>query len=323
MIRTSTADLLRLRPAAIWEIGHEALVANVCLTRAQGDRNTDPGHPDKCLISVDCFNRTMVRTLRVAFSALCRDTRTMLDISQRQLAASAGVSRAHIAAIESGRVNPSLDLADRIAAVLGLELEFIARPLQVIEPPRQRDLVHARCSGYADRRFRAAGWETRREIEVVQGRWHAWIDLLAFDPRTGTLVIVEIKTRLDDLGAVERQVAWYERSALERAEVLGWRPRRILTWLLLLASDEVDASVRSNREVLAMAFPQRVSAMRAIVSGEPNVNGEPHEGVGRGLALIDPVSRRHDWLMATRTDGRRSAAPYRDYGDAARRLSAT
>ena len=82
--------------------------------------------------------------------------------------------------------------------------------------PRQRDAVHAPCSGYANRRFRAGGWETGREVEIVHGRSHGWIDLLAFDPRTGLLLIVEIKTRLDDLGLVERQLAWYERSAFER-----------------------------------------------------------------------------------------------------------
>jgi hypothetical protein len=41
---------------------------------------------------------------------------------------------------------------------------------------------------------------------------------------------------------------------------------------------------------------------------------------GRGLAVVDPTSKRRDWLRATRVDGRRSPAPFRDYGDAARRL---
>jgi hypothetical protein len=40
----------------------------------------------------------------------------------------------------------------------------------------------------------------------------------------------------------------------------------------------------------------------------------------RGLALVDPTSRRRDWLLPTRSDGRRSSLPYRDYADAARRL---
>lgn len=57
----------------------------------------------------------------------------MLDITQRELAAAVGVSRAHVAAIKSGRANPSLDLVARIADALGLELDF-----QVRSPNRRR-----------------------------------------------------------------------------------------------------------------------------------------------------------------------------------------
>lgn len=263
----------------------------------------------------------MATTLRVSFARLCRDTRPMLDISQRELAAAVGVSHAHIAAIEAGRVNPSLDLVDRIGIALGLDLTLVARPVLALEPPRQRDLVHARCSGYADRRLRAAGWDVRREVEVVQGRSHGWIDLLAFDPRSGTLIIIEVKTRIDDLGAIERQLAWYERSAERAAIHIGWRPRRVMSWLLLLASDEVESVVLGNREALASAFPMRAVAMRAVAA-RPVVQGESDRDPGRGLALIDPVSRRRDWLLATRSEGRRTSAPYRDYAEAAHHLLA-
>lgn len=149
----------------------------------------------------------------------------------------------------------------------------------------------------------------------MHARAHGWIDLLAFDPRTRTLVIVEIKTRIDDLGAIERQLGWYERDAPLIAQRHGWRPRRIETWLLVLASDEVEATIREQRDVLRLGFPARASAMREVLAG---VVDRPRSG--RGLALIDPASRRTDWLIPTRVDGRRSAAPYRDYADAARRL---
>lgn len=238
----------------------------------------------------------------------------MLDITQRELAGVVGVSRPFISAIEAGRADPSLDLVQRIAAALGLEIDIASRS-PVVAFPKPADQVHAWCSGHIDRRFRAAGWETRREQEIVLARAHGWIDLLAFDPRTRTLVIVEIKTRIDDLGAIERQLGWYERDAPLIAQRHGWRPRRIETWLLVLASDEVEATIREQRDVLRLGFPARASAMREVLAG---VVDRPRSG--RGLALIDPASRRTDWLIPTRVDGRRSAAPYRDYADAARRL---
>lgn len=253
--------------------------------------------------------------IRVTFARLCLDTRTALDITQRALANAVGVSRAYISAIECGVANPSLDMVARIADTLGIELDFVSRPPVVVGDPRQRDLVHARCSGYVDRRLRGSGWSVLREVELVHGRSHGWIDLLAFDPRTGTLLIVEVKTRVDDLGSIERQLAWYERSAPDIARARGWRPRSISSWLLVLASDEVDAAIRANGATIGVAFPMRAAEMMRVVAGAP-----PSITGGRGIALIDPSSRRREWLLGSRSDGRRGTAPYRDYGDAARRL---
>jgi DNA-binding XRE family transcriptional regulator len=257
----------------------------------------------------------MKSRLRVTFARLCRDTRVLLDITQADLAAAVGVSRSHLAGIETERVNPSLDVVARIGDALGLDLQLIGTPPLVIDPPTN-SVVHSRCSGYVGRRFRQGGWLVVRETEIAHGRSHGWIDLLAFHPGTRTLLVVEIKTRLDDVGSVERQLAWYERSARDIAASSGWRPSSILSWLLLLQSDEVENAIRRDRDVLREGFPVRASEMRSIFHGNP-----PVANLGRGVALIDPSSRRAAWLIPTRSDGRRSAAPYRDYGDAARRMA--
>jgi hypothetical protein len=85
--------------------------------------------------------------------------------------------------------------------------------------------------------------------------------------------------------------------------------------LLLLASDEVETAVSIHRQLLRRSFPDRAPEMRRIAVNEAAT------AAVRGLALIDPTSRRRDWLIGTRSDGRRSSSPYRDYADAARRLS--
>lgn len=240
----------------------------------------------------------------------------MLDVTQLELARSVGISRSHIAGIETGRVDPSLDLVWSIADRLGLDLELVARPPLAIAR-RRGDLVHARCSGHIDGRFRGAGWLTARELEVASGRAHGWIDILAFDPRSRTLIIVEIKTRLDDIGDVERQMSWYERNAFSLARSIGWLPKRSLSWLLLLASEEIESQLSLHRLVLRRAFPDRAPAMREILS-----DGAA-QASRRGLALVDPTSRRQLWLISSRSDGRRSATPFRDYAEAARRFTRT
>jgi transcriptional regulator with XRE-family HTH domain len=253
--------------------------------------------------------------LRISFARLCRDTRTMLDITQQELAVAVGISRSHVAGIETGRVNPSLDLVWRIADRLGIEVAIVGHAPVVLGRRGGQDIVHARCSGYVEGRLLGAGWSVDREVELVTEHTHGWIDLLAFEPKSMRLVIIEIKTRLDDMGAVERQVGWYERNAMRVAHSRGWHPTRVLSWLLLLASEEVEQTIFVHRQVLGRSFPGRAATMRGVVV-------EPRGGIhGRSLALINPSSRRREWLVPSRVDGRRSRAPYGDYSDAARRLS--
>jgi hypothetical protein len=184
--------------------------------------------------------------------------------------------------------------------------------------PTSAGAVHARCSGYVDRRLRGAGWETAREVAIVDGRWRGWIDLLAFDTRTGTLLVIEIKTMIDGLGALERQIGWYERVARRVSMDRGWRPRRIVTWLLVLASEQNELAMMSNRDVFDRAFGVDVASMQAVLD-DPAANWPR----GRALAVIDPGRRRRTWLVRPRIRGGRSASPYRGYRDAASSLAVT
>lgn len=256
--------------------------------------------------------------IRVSLAQLCRDTRRALGQTQQQLADAIGVTRAHISAIERGVANPTLDVVERLLGALGLEVDLSVRGPAIIGDRRIRDTVHARCSAYVHRRLITAGWRVEREVEIIQARSHGWIDLLAFDARTGTLLVIEIKTRLDDMGAIERQLGWYTRTARDVAARFDWHPHRVVPWLLVLSSEECEARLRSHAELVGHAFPVRASAMLALAT-DP---GAPWPG-DRGVALIDPRSRRRAWLVRTRIDGRRSASPYRDYAGAAAQILAT
>jgi transcriptional regulator with XRE-family HTH domain len=257
----------------------------------------------------------MAEPLRVTFARWCRDARADLDITQSELAAAVGVSRAHIASIETGRANPSLGIVERISDALGLELMLTARPPTVVRSAPQHDIAHARCSAYADRRLRRAGWEVRREVTVGRGRIRGWIDLLAFDPRRRILLVIEIKTWIGDIGAIERQVDWYEREGPLAARGFGWRPSAVASWLLVLATSDVDDALRRNRALIDSAFPTRAPAMRDLLAGRP-------ASTRRAIALMDPRSRKREWVVATSLDRRRTPAPYGDYAEAARVMSA-
>lgn len=301
---------------------HEALVAIRDLSGHHRAR-TQRTHAVERRVRGRCFTDGAMASIglgrqrtRTTFGRASRETRVGLDLTLGQVATQVGITASYLARIERGLANPTLSLIETIADALGLEIEWIVRPPTFIGGNPRGDLVHARCSAYAQRRLGAAGCAVVREVEIVHGRQRGWIDLLAFDRRSGTLFVIEVKTRLDDVGAIERQVAWYERCARAAAARYGWRPRRVVTWVLALASDEVERAIRVNREVLRFGFPRRGPELAADITE----GGEASDG--RGLALIDPRSRRRQWLMAPRVDGRRSPAPYADYADAARRMAA-
>ena len=108
-------------------------------------------------------------------------------------------------------------------------------------------------------------WLVEREAEIVHGRHHGWIDLVAFRARPTTMVVIKIKTRLDDIGAVERQLAWYQRSASTVARRLGWRPAQVIGWLLALATDEVEDVLRLNWDLFAGGFQRRAHEMGGLL----------------------------------------------------------
>ena len=244
-------------------------------------------------------------TIAQDVARICRARRLDLDLTQAELSVALGISRSHYTAIELARANPSIRLVDRIGEALGIRFTMTASPVILVAATGVRDGVHARCSAYVARRLESAGWLVRREVEVSDGRLRGWIDLLAFHPGSGTLLIVEIKTSIDDIGRLERQIGWYTRAAATM--IAGdWRPVRTAALVLALATAEVDEAIAQHRAVLDRALPARATAIRDVIAGV-----QPETDL-RGIALIDPRSRRREWLIASRADGRRTPLPYQD-----------
>jgi transcriptional regulator with XRE-family HTH domain len=228
--------------------------------------------------------------------------------SQAELACRAHLSQPTVSAIERGRIGDvTFETAWRLLDALGARASLAIDPPYLGDRSRQADAAHARCTSHVGRRLERAGWQVAREVEVGGGRSRGWIDILAYHPRTGLVLVVEVKTELRDLGQIERTLGWYEREAWASARRLSWRPTRVVGVLLLLGTEANEDRVRSNRDALDGAFRLRAVDLRRMVEG--SVAGI----VGRGLAMIDPRSKRRLWIRPTRIDGRRSPAPYTDY----------
>ncbi|GAC1670134.1 MAG: hypothetical protein NVS9B8_13310 [Candidatus Limnocylindrales bacterium] len=194
--------------------------------------------------------------------------------------------------------------------MLGIRIGMDNATLGLAPRREQHGLVHACCLAYVGRRLRRLGWDVRFEVEVGSGRFRGWIDLLAYRAVDRSLLCTEFKTELDDVGRIQRSVGWYIREAPAAARAIGWRPQAIGSALLILFSVENDVRARLNRGLLRETFPASARDLTEWIAG-------PGRLPPSGIAMIDPRSRRRNWLQPTTTEGRRSVAPFANYAAAA------
>lgn len=237
--------------------------------------------------------------------------RDALGLTQQELGRRAGISQAMVSAVENARIGDlTFSRAERLLEVMGAKLVISIDAPFLGDRQRQRDPAHARCSAHVTARLRRSGWQVATEVEVGADRSRGWIDVLAWHPRNGLLLVIEIKTEIHDLGAIERSLGWYEREAWLASRRLGWRAQRSIGCLLLLATDANDLRVAANREPFSIGFPMRARDLSVVTT-----EGLAPSAVGRAVIMIDPLSKRNVWLRSLRVDGRRSKAPYSDYAD--------
>jgi transcriptional regulator with XRE-family HTH domain len=248
-----------------------------------------------------------VRTVAFAVAEL----RQALGWTQAELGRRADVSQAFVSMVENMRVpDITLETAARLLEALGARLNLGVSAPFLADRELQRDPVHARCSSYVVARLKRAGWLTAAEVEIGGDRSRGWIDVLAYEPRRRLVLVIEIKTEIRDVGAIERTLGWYERESWVAARRSGWRPNRVLGCLLLLATETNETRIGDNLAAFNGGFPIRAATLREVIG-----SGTAAERSERALALIDPRSRREDWLRPSRFDGRPTPAPYVDYAD--------
>jgi transcriptional regulator with XRE-family HTH domain len=242
--------------------------------------------------------------------------RRTLGWTQAELGQRAHVSQSFVSRVEHALV-PDLSLVDasRLLDAMGARLSIGVSAPFLVDRELQRDPGHARCTAFVTAQLQRDRWVTATEVEIGGDRSRGWIDVLAYHPDRRLMLVIEIKTEVRDLGAIERTLGWYEREAWTTGRRLGWRPRQITGCLLLLATEMNNARIKDNQAAFTAGFPIRATELRRIIANEV-----PREA--RALALIDPRSRRKDWLRPGRPDGRSSPAPYVHYADFMRAIQA-
>jgi transcriptional regulator with XRE-family HTH domain len=254
--------------------------------------------------------------LVVSIGRLIRRSRLFAGWSQRALAVKAGTSQATVWRIETGQPEPvDLAVVERLLDALGLRVSLQIDDRAYGDRERQRDGVHAALNGAVARWLRRQGWTPATEVQVGVPAPRGWIDVLAWRAADRSLLVEETKADLPDLGALQRRLALYVRESREVAGHLGWRPVRVAALVVGLDSESLGDRLRTNRDLLAEAFPEPIDQMAAWIR-------DPAARPPRSwcIALADPRSRGEPWLRAIPGGTRRRSAAYRDYRDAAERL---
>lgn len=196
------------------------------------------------------------------FGADIRLLRRRRGWSQRRLASEAKTSRWSIAEVEAGR-RDRLPLERLIAIVASLGGYLSVRILYQGEGlDRLRDRRHAALVEAMVERLQAEGWEVATEVTFNNFGERGSIDILAFHPATRSLLVVEVKTVVPDIGGLLSTLDRKVRLAADIARARGWQVKRVARLLVarLLVIPEASTARRRIAEHEATfdnAFPAR------------------------------------------------------------------
>lgn len=158
----------------------------------------------------------------------------------------------------------SLAMLDRHAAALDLRLDLrlLGRGGQLV---RLADEEHAAIVETLADWLSRSGFQVEAEASFSEWGERGRIDLLAYDPRAKTVVIVEVKTLLLDLQEVLGSLNVRERLVLSIARKRGWTVERRIT-VLALAGTAANRKVVCAHAALFQSFVVRRLGRAALAT---------------------------------------------------------
>jgi transcriptional regulator with XRE-family HTH domain len=194
-------------------------------------------------------------------------------LSQRSVAAVAGIAGSTLGDIEAGRAVPSLEVLARVAAALGATLDLRLHPGT---GPLVRDHLQ---SAMLEALLRRLDRRWRRRLEVAVYRpVRGVIDAVLEDPSEPVLVATEAQS---ELRRIEQQVRWSQAKAdaLAASHATtqvrpgpaadpGGGPAAPVSRLLLLRSTRATRAVAHEyADLLAVSYPARHADLVAALTG--------------------------------------------------------
>ena len=194
--------------------------------------------------------------------------------TQLRLAAEAQVSRWAIVEIEAGRgdrITPAR--LTRVVAALGgylsIRIQFQGEGMD-----RLRDRRHAALVDRLVVRLRRDGWEVATEVSFNVFGERGSVDILAFEPTSGALLVIEVKTVVPDIGGMLATLDRKVRLAQDLASARGWRVRTVSRLLVMADSTTARRRVEDHEATFRNAFLARnVLVSRWLRSPSGTISG--------------------------------------------------
>lgn len=177
--------------------------------------------------------------------------------TQQRLAAEATVARWVIVEIEAGRggriaAERLIRVVAALGAYLSLRIQFHGEGLD-----RLRDRRHAALVDLMVAKLRSHGWEIATEVSFNIFGERGSVDILAFEPTTGTLLVIEVKTVVPDVGGMLATLDRKVRLARELADARGWRARTVGRLLVLPEASTARRRIEDHAATFSNAFAAR------------------------------------------------------------------
>jgi transcriptional regulator with XRE-family HTH domain len=184
---------------------------------------------------------------------------------QRDVGTKAKLSAAAIGRHENGILG-SPDALERHAAAFSLRLDLTLHG-RAGELARLADEEHAAIVEAVAATFRRLRFVMETEASFSEWGERGRIDLLAFDPRSGTLVIVEAKTQLLDLQDLFGALNIKERLGSTLSSLRGWQVRHRASVLAVAVTSANREVVGAHPSLFAGFAVRRLSAFREGTDG--------------------------------------------------------
>jgi transcriptional regulator with XRE-family HTH domain len=193
-------------------------------------------------------------TIRIGEEVL----RLRLDagVSLRELGAVTGLDPSHLARIEKGQVQASLEALTAISTALGadLSLRFYAGAGPRIRDRFQAPMIEALLRTLDPR------WTARLEVPIPRPA-RGIVDLVLTDRADSSTVIGEAQS---EFRHIEQQLRWFAEKADAMTSAAGRPPSRLL---IVRSTEATRETARRHSAILSTAYPARTGDVVAALTG--------------------------------------------------------